>query len=200
MVRILDHTTGFQGLLSAIDTNTIKVVTTLPSGSNSAELAVNPTTNRFYTTDTMTGQVSVFDGQTNTHLTDISTGSVPNSASGIAVNPTTNRIYVANFSHGTDGLVVIDDATNAVLSTTALLGDATEVAVNPSDGQVYVTNGQAGTLTVLSDAATAAPTKLPGTGSPTGWLLSLALAAAALTGGGLALRRGLVVGRGPTSN
>ncbi|HUX88754.1 MAG TPA: YncE family protein, partial [Chloroflexota bacterium] len=192
----------FQGKLSVLDTTTNQVVATVPSGSNSALVAVNPTSNHYYFTNTMIGNVSVIDGVTNQVITTIPTGSPPVGTLGIAVNPTTNRIFAASFSQGKNNLVILDGSTNRVVATIPLTGSANQLAVNPTTGRVYVAIGQGNSVAVVQDTVgvnqpspspaaqatgLAVPPQLPRTGG-----LSLALLAVigmSLLGLGLGARR-----------
>jgi YVTN family beta-propeller protein len=76
-----------------IDGATNTVVATVPVGYDPEDVAVNPATNRIYTANYDTGNVSVIDGATNTVVATVPAGSHPY---GAAVNLIANRVYVAN--------------------------------------------------------------------------------------------------------
>src|SRR5437588_5068800 len=85
---------------------------TIQLGTSPSYVAVNPTTNRIYVTNSISNTVSVIDGDSNTVI-----ATVPLSASpeGIDVNPTTDMIYVATFLTG--AVVVIDGSSNTIVTT-----------------------------------------------------------------------------------
>ncbi|MGD0478468.1 MAG: beta-propeller fold lactonase family protein, partial [Nitrososphaerales archaeon] len=82
-------------------------------GDNPTGVAVNPTTNTVYVTNSGDGTVTVINGADNSIITTIPVGSGNGSDPiDVAVNPTTNLVYVANSGDGT--VTVIDGATNTV--------------------------------------------------------------------------------------
>jgi YVTN family beta-propeller protein len=80
----------------------------------------------------------------------------------VAVNPVTNKIYVANNS--SDGVAVIDGATNAVNIVAAGVQPWT-IAVNPVTNKIYVTNRNAHSVTVIDGATLATLTLTTGAGA-----------------------------------
>jgi YVTN family beta-propeller protein len=103
-------------------------------------IAVNPTTNRIYVTNSASNIVSVVDGLTNTIEANVTLGSYPY---GIAVNPETNLIYVA--TPRSNMTYVIDGATNHIVDTLTIPKEFFPyfISVNPNINRFYVvgTNG-----------------------------------------------------------
>jgi len=91
--------------VSVIDGATNTVVATVLVGANPAGVGVNPTTNRIYVANELSGTVSVIDGATNTVVATVPVGANPE---GVGVHPTTNLIYVANA--GSNSVSVIQDS------------------------------------------------------------------------------------------
>jgi YVTN family beta-propeller protein len=65
-------------------------------------VAVNPRTNRIYTANEGSNDVSVIDGGTNTVVATVPVGVGPRA---VAVNPRTNRIYTANMDSDTVSVI-----------------------------------------------------------------------------------------------
>jgi DNA-binding beta-propeller fold protein YncE len=110
------------------------------------DIAVNPLTDRIYTTG---GVVGVIDGRTRTHASP--TIYIDNQfAQSIAVNPITNRIYVpaTGIAEPSANVYVFDGRTNLVIDTISFGTFATSeewshsrgasIAVNPVTNRVYV--------------------------------------------------------------
>ena len=122
------------------------VVANIPLGQTPNSIAVNPQTNLVYATTGFPTTLKVIDGATNSLTATIPLNSIFFAPVGIAVNPTTNRIYVDDWVHG---VVVLDGATNAVLTTITLPSGAVKIAVNPVTNLIYVGNESTRTITVI---------------------------------------------------
>lgn len=133
-------TRGDGGLLIGNGTNAVPWLT---YNFYAQRVAVNPFTNRIYTTDTLTGVVNCVDRTTYTR-TPIAVGRGP---VGIAVNRATNRIYVTHPVSNT--ISVIDGETNTVLATMPTGASPEEVCVNEAANRVYVVNAGDATLSVF---------------------------------------------------
>ena len=81
---------GLSKNVSVIETNSNKVVATIPVGTDPAGVAINPSGTRAYVTNRYSNSVSVIDTSTNSVIKTIHVGSTPN---GVAVNPTGTRVY-----------------------------------------------------------------------------------------------------------
>ena len=112
------------------------------------DVAVNPDTNRIYTANAGSSNVSVIDGASNTVVDTVAVGDYPY---GVAVNPDTNRIYVANSD--SDNVSVIDGASNTVVDTVAVGDYPYGVAVNPTTNRIYVTNNWGDSVSVIDGAS-----------------------------------------------
>ena len=87
--------------ISSPDTAPLIATVTVKNGPWS--VAVNPSTNLIYATNTGNNSVSVINGADNTVVTTVAVGASP---AGVGVNPSTNLIYVANY--GSNNVSVID--------------------------------------------------------------------------------------------
>ena len=84
------------------DGNPANGITRIPVGAEPQGVAVNPATNRIYTANDGSNDVSVVGGGTNTVVVTVSVGRYPY---GAAVNPATNRIYVTNRDDNTVSVI-----------------------------------------------------------------------------------------------
>lgn len=94
------------GTVSVIDTANGNLVTSITTGGNPFDIAINDTGSTAYVTDRLSGNVYVIDTATQQVMKTITVGS---SLGGIAVNdgPTT-QIYVANDTNpGTMSMVLV---------------------------------------------------------------------------------------------
>lgn len=90
----------------------LTVVANIPVGQNPFAVAVNPTNNIIYVTNSGIDTVSVIEGKTYSVTYNINVGKTPQ---GVAVNPSTNLVYVANSA--SNSTTVIDAKTNSILAT-----------------------------------------------------------------------------------
>jgi YVTN family beta-propeller protein len=99
---------------------TTKTFTRIAVGTTPFAVAVNPVTNRIYSVNQGSFDVSVIDGATQSVITTISTGF---SQTGISVDPVNNRVYVG--VNGINEILVIDGNTETFLNSVVLgfLGD-----------------------------------------------------------------------------
>jgi len=130
----------------------------LGSGLNPNTIAVNPATNKAYAVSSTNATVSVIDGATNTHLTDIPLGT--DFPVAIAVNRKTNRIYVANEGGFETRVSVIDGSTDTLLENISGFVNPLGVAVNIATNTVYVTNSD-GSVGVMDGATDTLVTTIP---------------------------------------
>jgi YVTN family beta-propeller protein len=141
-------------LLSTVSAFGQSVVANVRVGGIPMAVAVNPVTNRIYTANFASNDVTVIDGATNS----ITTVKDPNARapSAVAVNPMANKVYVANLL--SNNVTVINGADNSVTTVTdsnAIRPFA--VGVNPVTNKIYVANqGNAttnlGNVTVIDGA------------------------------------------------
>ena len=139
---------------------------TVSVGNAPSAVAVNPTTNTIYVTNTHNNTVSVINGSTN-EVTD--TVSVSDGPLVIAVNTSTNTVYVANFQDNT--VSVVNGSTNEVTDTVSVSDGPLVIAVNTSTNTVYVPNYGDNTVSVItqpSAPSTPSISNIPGSGSVSG--------------------------------
>lgn len=131
-------------------------------------VGVNPSTNMIYVGQNGGNAIYVIDGSTNTLVNTLTVGSndadgIPTSPSNIAANPVTNMIYVDTRN---DGLVVVDGASNSVV-TTIPAGEMLEgVGVNSQTNKIYVGNAQQRTVTVIDGATNTIKSTIPVASDP----------------------------------
>jgi YVTN family beta-propeller protein len=134
------------------------VIATIPVGSGTADIAVNPITNMIYVLNWRDETVSVIDGSTNTVTATIPLVGTPIS---IAVNPTTNTIYTGNSDKTVQA---IDGATNALLATIPITfqGYPITIDADPATNRIYVgMNGRGDTVWVIDGTTNTLTAKIP---------------------------------------
>jgi YVTN family beta-propeller protein len=150
-VYLADIGSGVSIFAGATATSAASRTTVLTVGNSPNALAVDPVTNRIYTANNSTSDVSVIDGSTNTVVTTVAD---PNALGPYAavVNPVTDKIYVTNSV--SNNVTVVDGATNSIspISDSSAQGP-TAVAVNPVTGTAYVANNSSNNVTVIAGGA-----------------------------------------------
>lgn len=128
--------------VAVVDGATDSHITSIDLPGRAFEIGVNPATNKIYVTrpeQDGIGGLSVIDGDTDTAIESLENFN----AFALGVNPVTNRVY---FSAGRpsfeemDRVVVVDGATDSVVSTVPLLEGSSpfDLDVNPVSNKVYV--------------------------------------------------------------
>ncbi|MBX7223288.1 MAG: YncE family protein [Blastocatellia bacterium] len=137
--------------LSVVDTETSRVVRTIPVGRFPVDVTVNPNTNMVYSLNEGTNSISVIDGNRNQVVETVSLGEATFRTvfSNLEVNPKNNRIYAAE--PRTRQILVLDGATNTIRSTISLPanGGLKDFALNSETNQVYVIYDNSAKLTVI---------------------------------------------------
>ncbi|MEU6477367.1 prepilin-type N-terminal cleavage/methylation domain-containing protein [Streptomyces sp. NPDC047017] len=146
-------------------TPTERAADAIPTGTSPSDLAVDEKANRVYVVASVSNDVTVIDGRTDTPIGDpIDVSSAVSSPTRIAVDPGTGRVYVG----GTGGVAVIDTAHgNQVTHVNGYSTTVAGLAVSPENGDVYVGGGSAGSSAVAYIAAgstSATPIPLPAPG------------------------------------
>jgi YVTN family beta-propeller protein len=129
--------------VSVIDAATNTVTNTIAVGKEPAGLALVPSANRLYVANHLSGDLTVIDTTTETV-----TGTVPAGAGAyqLAVSPDGSRVYATI----DNGILVVDSATGAVLTTIDTgRNDFADVAVGP-DGRIYNATVQTSTSSTLN--------------------------------------------------
>jgi YVTN family beta-propeller protein len=151
------YVANYDGTVSAIDTATNTVITTIPVGAAPRNLAVSPNGNRVYVANSNANTVSVIATNTNTVVDTIVVG-VPQDEPGefsrvwdIAVSPDGSRVYVT----ATGGTVsVINTTSHAVSGPYAAGPAATGIAVSPDGSRLYVATELWNSNITVMDTAT----------------------------------------------
>jgi YVTN family beta-propeller protein len=130
------------------------ILTSVPTGTTPARIAVNQVTNKIYVTNFNGASVTVINGADNT-VTNIPVGETPTN---IAVNYVTNKIYIVN--QDSDSVTVIDGVTNQTV-TIPVGSQPAGIAVNTVTNKIYVANAAFNTpsnMTVIDGASNATST------------------------------------------
>jgi len=136
--------------LYVINGTTSSVSGTIPVGSLSWTVAVNPNTNRVYVFSSGSPGNSnsgsgfyIIDGSTNSVITTLSNIS----AGEIGVNPNTNRVYAVSSAPNVEG--IIDGSTNTVIGTVTVGNGNVWSAVNVVTNRIYIVNNNDHSVSVL---------------------------------------------------
>jgi YVTN family beta-propeller protein len=130
--------------VSVISSSTLKMIGSIPVGSEPTEIAFDPIDHRLYVTDILSGNVSVIDVAS---LRVVATIPVGRNPFGVAFSPATLHVYVSNF--GGDKVSIIDGLSviNTVRAGRAPVGFAYD-SVNQF---MYVAdNTEVGFVTLIS--------------------------------------------------
>ena len=123
-----------EGSLSVVDGLEGQVLAVVTGLKRPRGVAVNPTTNRVYVTDTGADRLIVVDGTSNEMLVSLPVGSYPDA---IAVDPEANRIYVANAGEGS--LWILDGTNHELIGSVKVAeGPLLGMAVNQETGYIYI--------------------------------------------------------------
>ncbi len=142
--------------IAVVDAQSLTVLDTIEVGMTPRAVAFTPDGGKAYVANQNGASVSVIDTQDdNTVIRHVPAGGF---ALGAAVNPAGDRAYVATSGAGSgSGLVVIDTATDAIV-TTITVGEARGVAVAP-DGRVYVSHDDS--VSIVDPATNTVATTVP---------------------------------------
>jgi YVTN family beta-propeller protein len=154
---------GDSQALYVVDTRTKQVTATV--NVPAVGVAVNDATDKIYISD-FNSNVYVIDGRTNNILKDIA---LPTGVENLAVNPVTNRIYVATEANLFGHVVVIDGASDQVITTVQDGGELSfNVAVDVIHNIVYVAD-EFGTVSVINGATNTLTNTIAVGGEPAGF-------------------------------
>ncbi len=133
------------GEVLVFDATTNLQIDTVTAGAFPVGIAVNPVTNMIYVVCINSQNLLVIDGATDKVVATLSVGTNPVA---VAVNPATNKVYVADgvgedssagVSLGSPNLMVVNGATNTVVSQVSLPGlDPVGLAINTKTNTVYI--------------------------------------------------------------
>ncbi len=130
--------------VAVMNTRTNRLITRIPVGDGPTAIGLNRATNLIYVENRFENSISVIDGATNTVVATIPTPTYGVSTR-IGVNPLTNRIYAISGEDPT-AVVVIDGATQAIITSIYVDYVAKEIDVNPATNRIYVTKFHVGDL------------------------------------------------------
>ncbi|MGY1423738.1 YncE family protein [Bacillus cereus] len=107
--------------------------------STPLKISIHPLTNRAYVSNTLSNDISVIDGITNTVIATITLPLSAQSTS-LGINPITNRLYSVNT--GLSNVSVIDTTTNTIIATipVAPFGGGTDkgIYVDSTLNRIYI--------------------------------------------------------------
>jgi len=135
---------GASGVCTVIDVANDAVLTTLTLPPGGAGLAISDDGKWLYATNFSTGDVRVYDINSNAEIIYIPTVG----ARYAATSPDGTKIYVTGSY--SNSVYVIDAASNTLSATINLTADAEGIGVSPDGSRIYVTNQSAGTVTVIN--------------------------------------------------
>jgi YVTN family beta-propeller protein len=131
--RVTDNGSTAMDGLTVINGSTNRIVATLPIGTFTGPIAVDPSTDRLFEIGGDPGSIYVIDASTSELVATIADGGGPD---GIAVNPATDMIYVTNGA--SNSVSVINGSTNGVVKSITVGNNPSGVAVDPATDTVYV--------------------------------------------------------------
>jgi YVTN family beta-propeller protein len=163
------YVTDTNGGVSEVNIANNSVVATAPFGGTGAATAVTPDGKRFYVTDYLSANVTVFDAATNVPVAQIPVGSGTGNI-GVAVTPDGSTVYVTSQM---DGIVtVIATATSTVVRTIATGTEPVWVTISPDGSHAYISNQVSGTVSVIATATNQVVANIGGLGCPYGTRLT----------------------------
>ncbi len=114
------------------------------NGIDPVAIAINTNTNRIYTANESSGNVSVIDSVTNEVIALIDVGDTP---SDIKISPISNTVYVSN--SGSNDVTLIEGETNLVINTIAVGNSPKGIAINLVNNRIYVVNQDSNNVSVI---------------------------------------------------
>ena len=141
-----------QGIVSAIDTRTNKVVAKIQVGDFSGDVQVGPDAKAVYLSYQKSGDnhnIAVIDTRTNAVSARVL---VPGSPGLIAIGPDGKSVYVTYSYNSGAGVAVIDAVTNTLTTTIATGQSISTIVVTRDGNRVYVEDQSANALIAI-DAA-----------------------------------------------
>ena len=146
--------------VSVIDTDSNKVVATIPVGGFPDAVATTPNGTHAYVTNAFDSTVSVIDTASNQVVATLPVGVAPN---GVAITPKRNHSYddddhghqpFAYVTNGADNTVsVVDTASNTVVATIPVGHEPFGVAITSDGTRVYVTNQLDDSVSVIDTSS-----------------------------------------------
>ncbi|MBV9177353.1 MAG: YncE family protein [Nitrososphaeraceae archaeon] len=119
-------------------------ITDIRVGDTPQGVAISPSTNTVYISNTRSNSISVIDGTSDKVVKTIG---IDYSPFEMAFNQNTNKLYVANSEDGT--VSVIDTTSNKVVKTVITGGSPSNIAIDPKTNMIYVTNKYLNSVSVI---------------------------------------------------
>jgi serine/threonine-protein kinase len=160
-----NHNTAMSGahenVVDVIDTASRKLIGGIPVPPNPHWVAFGKN-GQFYTSDHMSGIVTVLNARTNGIIAEIQVGETPHSE---AVSPDGSRLAVTSF----DGnqVYLINTATNRQIATIPVGKNPLDVAYSPDGRYLFTVNNQDSTVTVIDAADSRVIGEVPAGKAPT---------------------------------
>lgn len=146
-----------QGLVVAIDPNSLEIEAFLRTGTNPAEVAVVDAVNRAYVADLSDGTVAVIDPTAHSIETMIDVG---HPVAAIDADQLTRSVYALDFSNGTPGTNIHEiNADTAIETADVAVGTRLQnIAVDQGSGLAYVSDFDEGVHVVDTSTLTVGTT------------------------------------------
>lgn len=126
-------------VVTVIDGASNALLGQIPVGKGAKGVIVRPTDNRIFVANSLSDNISVIDGSTDSVIATSPTGSLPVSIAVNKIDPNDNTIYVAN--RNSNQVEVFKCPSNCVGFYTIPAGEKpTKVVFNPKDKKLYIAN------------------------------------------------------------
>lgn len=137
-------------LVSVIDTTSNTVIGSITVGNGPWSAVVSPDNTRLYVTNTNDNTISAIDTTSNSVIATLSVGTgLGASPTGITITPDGSHLYVA----ASNGISVIDTASNTVTTTIALIGGLPNgIAMSPDGTRTYAALAGGNGVAVINNA------------------------------------------------
>jgi YVTN family beta-propeller protein len=145
------------GVLAVVDTNSKKVVDSVPVGSEPVSVVVSPDNSKIYVANSFSNSVTAIDAETFKSKTIVIPNQYQGYPSSIAMAPDGQTVYVAtnnlqpDFGNAICWIVGIDTSTHQVSSATRIRYPMA-LTVSPDGTAIYVIGGISDTLYTISTA------------------------------------------------
>jgi YVTN family beta-propeller protein len=130
-----------------IDAMNNSVLTTINVGIYPCALACNANSNKIYSANRSSGNITVIDAIYNNVISTISVGNVP---CAFTCNPTDNKIYCANELSNT--VTVIDGAVDSVITNIAVGSNPHALVYDDNNNRFYCINRESDNISVIDGA------------------------------------------------
>ena len=159
-----NYTTGVPNgnVIDVIDTASRKVTARIAVPANPHWIVFSHNGRFFYSTDHLSGLVTVLNAQNNSIVTQIQVGETPHSE---ALSPDGSRLAVTSFSG--NEVFLIDTATDKVVARVPVAKNPQDIAYAPDGRHLYTVNNEDNTVTVIDTADNKVTAEVPAGNAPT---------------------------------